>query len=83
MRTEAGNLPESLVFPIRNGLGVSNDRFGFNPKGFPTACQNGKIQDRQGRGRRERTSVRDRVQDPKATPQIAHYHRPNHAGLIL
>ena len=29
MRTEAGNLPESLVFPIRNGLGVSNDRFGF------------------------------------------------------
>ena len=31
MRTEAGNLPESLVFPIRNGLGVSNDRFGLNP----------------------------------------------------
>ena len=29
MRTEAGNLPESLVFPIRNGLGVSNDRFGL------------------------------------------------------
>ena len=29
MRTEAGNLPESLVFPIRNGLGASNDRFGF------------------------------------------------------
>ena len=32
MRTEAGNLPESLVFPIRNGLGVSNDRFGINGK---------------------------------------------------
>ena len=29
MRTEAGKMPESLVFPIRNGLGVSNDRFGF------------------------------------------------------
>ena len=28
MRTEAGNLPESLVFPIRNGHGVSNDRLG-------------------------------------------------------
>ena len=55
----------------------------FNPKGIPTSCQNGKIQDRQGRGRRERASVRDRVQDPKATPQIAHYHRPNHARLIL
>ena len=30
MRTEAGKMPESLVFPIRNGLGVSNDRFGLN-----------------------------------------------------
>ena len=29
MRTEAGKMPESLVFPIRNGLGVSNDRFGL------------------------------------------------------
>ena len=29
MRTEAGKMPESLVFPIRNGLGVSNDRFGI------------------------------------------------------
>ena len=31
MRTEAGKMPESLMFPIRNGLGVSNDRFGFIP----------------------------------------------------
>ena len=31
MRTEAGKIPESLMFPIRNGLGVSNDRFGFIP----------------------------------------------------
>ena len=31
MRTEAGKMPESLIFPIRNGLGVSNDRFGFIP----------------------------------------------------
>ena len=31
MRTEAGKMPESLTFPIKNGLGVSNDRFGFNP----------------------------------------------------
>ncbi len=23
-------MPESLTFPIKNGLGVSNDRFGFN-----------------------------------------------------
>ena len=30
MRTEAGKMPESLIFPIRNGLGASNDRFGFN-----------------------------------------------------
>ena len=29
MRTEAGKMPESLTFPIRNELGVSNDRFGF------------------------------------------------------
>ena len=29
MRTEAGKMPESLVSPIRNGLGVSNDRFGL------------------------------------------------------
>ena len=29
MRTEAGKMPESLIFPIRNGLGVSNDRFGL------------------------------------------------------
>ena len=28
MRTEAGKMPESLTFPIKNGLGVSNDRFG-------------------------------------------------------
>ena len=30
MRTEAGKMPESLTFPIKNGLGESNDRFGFN-----------------------------------------------------
>ena len=29
MRTKAGKMPESLIFPIRNGHGVSNDRFGF------------------------------------------------------
>ena len=29
MRTEAGKMPESLVSPIRNGLGVSHDRFGL------------------------------------------------------
>ncbi len=29
MRTEAGKMPGSLIFPIRNGHGVSNDRFGF------------------------------------------------------
>ena len=40
MRTEAGKMPESLTFPIKNGLGVSNDRFGFmqNPsKKIPEA----------------------------------------------
>ena len=30
MRTEAGKMPESLTFPIKNGLGASNDRFGIN-----------------------------------------------------
>ena len=29
MRTEAGKMPECLIFPIRNGHGVSNDRFGI------------------------------------------------------
>ena len=29
MRTEAGKMPGSLIFPIRNGHGVSDDRFGF------------------------------------------------------
>ena len=29
MRTEAGKMPESLTFPIKNELGASNDRFGF------------------------------------------------------
>ena len=29
MRTEAGKMPESLISPIRNGHGVSHDRFGF------------------------------------------------------
>ena len=31
MRTEAGKMPESLIFPIRNGHGVFNDRFGLKP----------------------------------------------------
>ena len=30
MRTEAGKMPESLISPIRNGHGVSDDRFGLN-----------------------------------------------------
>ena len=30
MRAEAGKMPGSLIFPIRNGHGVSNDRFGLN-----------------------------------------------------
>ena len=29
MRTEAGKMPESLIFPIKNRHGVSNDRFGL------------------------------------------------------
>ncbi len=33
MRTEAGKMPESLIFPIRNGLGVSNDRLGVQCAG--------------------------------------------------
>ena len=31
-------MPESLTFPIKNGLGVSNDRFGFKQlliSGYP------------------------------------------------
>lgn len=30
MRTDAGKMPESLIFPIGNGLGLSDGRFGFN-----------------------------------------------------
>lgn len=30
MRADAGKMPESLIFPIGNGLGLSNDRFRFN-----------------------------------------------------
>ena len=30
MRTEAGKMPGSLIFSIRNGHGVSDDRFGLN-----------------------------------------------------
>ena len=30
MRTEAGKMPESLIFLTENNPGVSNDRFGFN-----------------------------------------------------
>ena len=29
VRTEAGKMPESLIFPIGSGHGVSDDRFGF------------------------------------------------------
>ena len=29
MRTETGKMPGSLISPIGNGFGVSNDRFGF------------------------------------------------------
>ena len=34
MRTEAGKMPGSLIFPIRNGHGVSNDRFGLKKRLF-------------------------------------------------
>ena len=34
---------------------------------------NGQMQGRQGRGRRERTFVRDRGRDPQATPQMPVY----------
>ena len=37
MRTEAGKMPESLISPIRNGHGVSNDRFGLIPN-IMTSC---------------------------------------------
>ena len=30
MRTDAGKMPESLISPIGNGLGLSKDRLGFN-----------------------------------------------------
>ena len=30
MRTEAGKMPGSLISPIRNGHGVSHDRYGLN-----------------------------------------------------
>ena len=33
MRTEAGKMPESLIFLTENSPGVSNDRFGFRPSG--------------------------------------------------
>ena len=36
MRTEAGKMPECLIFLIRNGLGVSNDRFGFTLSDYCT-----------------------------------------------
>ena len=36
MRAEAGKMPGSLIFPIRNGHGVSNDRFGLNPGTEPS-----------------------------------------------
>ena len=31
MRTEAGKVSGSLIFPIRNGHGASNDRSGISP----------------------------------------------------
>ena len=37
MRTEAGKMPGSLIFPIRNGHGVSNDRFGVTQIGHQTS----------------------------------------------
>ena len=33
MRTEAGKMPGSLIFPIRNGHGASNGRFGLKCAG--------------------------------------------------
>ena len=42
MRTEAGKMPECLIFLIRNGLGVSNDRFGFNDFGESYSRLSGK-----------------------------------------
>ena len=38
MRTEAGKMPESLIFPIRNGHGLSNDRFGIKVAAGLHAC---------------------------------------------
>ena len=43
----------------------------------------GKMQGCQGRGRRERTLVRDRVRDPQATLQVAHYHTPNYSVRLI
>ena len=45
-RTEAGKMPECLIFLIRNGLGMSNDRFGFNPG---TVIDNGAFRSDQFR----------------------------------
>ena len=39
MRTEAGKMPESLIFPIGNEPGVSDDRFGINPMRNPTCTK--------------------------------------------
>ena len=44
MRTKAGKMPESLISPIRNGHGVSDDRFGLNN----TPRQNPGITRRKG-----------------------------------
>ena len=41
MRTEAGKMPENLIFPIGNGLGVPNDRFGFMPRRSRGSGQSG------------------------------------------
>ncbi len=38
MRTEAGKMPGSLIFPIRNGHGLSNDRFGIKVAAGLHAC---------------------------------------------
>ncbi len=46
MRTEAGKMPESLIFPIGSGHGVSDDRFGFRPSGGDFAGWRGVFQRR-------------------------------------
>ena len=42
MRTEAGKMPESLIFLTENSPGVSNDRFGLNRTREPRPSNSGK-----------------------------------------